>query len=180
MDIPKELNKINNAAISIKTTGRPNTICMADVIRLYNITSSHEPFHLIVLIYDQIDDYKKIKNVVEINMTGSHELLFGHVKLDELKSLDSAVKAIPQKRSPTKEEHTELYKMKAELQQFMYIQLNIKCNSQQSRLQCSFNRFSDFLSMYPERIIEKSAGNIFRGIELIDIRSCKRSFASKE
>ena len=43
------------------------------------------------------------------------------------------------------------------------IHLDIKCNSTQSRLQCSFNRFQQFLESHPTRIIAKSNTHEFRG-----------------
>ena len=43
------------------------------------------------------------------------------------------------------------------------IHLDIKCNSSQSRLQCSFNRFQEFVEQNPKKIIAKSNTNKFRG-----------------
>ena len=56
------------------------------------------------------------------------------------------VKEIPNKRKPTKEEHRIMYELRDKIQKKSnYIKLNIKCNSTQSRVQCSFNKFKLFL-----------------------------------
>jgi hypothetical protein len=43
------------------------------------------------------------------------------------------------------------------------IHLDIKCNSSQSRLQCSFNRFQEFIEKNPKKLVAKSNNNEFRG-----------------
>ena len=66
-------------------------------------------------------------------------------------------KIVPQKRKPTKEEYDKMYELRDAIQPFMgAIHLDIKCNSTQSRLQCSLNRFQEFMQKYPERIVAKS------------------------
>jgi hypothetical protein len=169
MDIPEEHNLISSVNISIKTTCNPKMICMADAMSLYKHTASNASFNLLVIIYAQIDLGKKIAEIVEINLQDSHDLLFGKLGIDELAGLDTLIKKVPQKRSPTTEEHEEIYNMRDKLQKKCYLQLNVKCNSQQSRLQCSFNKFQEFIAMNPERIIYHSRNNIYHDISLTEI-----------
>ena len=57
------------------------------------------------------------------------------------------------------------------------IHLDIKCNSQQSRLQCSFNHFQEFLAKNPDRIIAQSSSGSFRGGSITEeIASGRRTF----
>lgn len=164
-DIPKELTNIN---ISIKTTCSPNTVCMADCLRVYD-----SDCHLIVIQYKQVNTHKHIKDVIQVDLTNARNLLFGDIERSELETLDRLVKQVPQKRKPTKEEHTAMYSYRNMLQKKGgAIQLNIKCNSQQSRLQCSFNKFQLFLQQNPERVIEQTIKNSLTQ----SIHSLRRSF----
>jgi len=53
----------------------------------------------------------------------------------------------------------------------------IKCNSQQSRLQCSFNEFQRFIRENPSKVITKSNTNNFRGGMITsEITSSRRRF----
>jgi hypothetical protein len=142
---------------------------MADAMTLYR----HKSFHMIVIIYEQIYIGKQIKEIIEINLTESHELLFGDLSLSELSELDSLIKKVPQKRSPTNEEHEAMYALRDTLQQKCYLQLNIKCNSQQSRLQCSFNKFQDFIKKCPDRILYHSFNNTYHDVNLTEVLNIK-------
>jgi len=133
-DLPAMYNRRNGVNLSIKTTGS-NTICMGDLLRLYDVVNSGEPIHLIVISYKQIKEYKKITEIIEFDLTSAK--VFGTLTREELVELDQAVKQVPQKRNPTPEEHAHMYSIKKRLQPFSNAGLNIKCNSTQSRLQCS-------------------------------------------
>ncbi len=175
-DLPGEFNRINGCNLSIKTTGNKNSVCMADCLRLYDIVSG-PTIHMVVLQYNQIKEIKRVINIVEIDLTNSRELLFGTLTRKQIESLDSAVKSIPQKRKPTPEEHKNMYNIKKELQKLSgAIRLDIKCNSQQSRLQCSFNKFQSFIENNP-RIIAKSNTHEFHGgLITKEIQSLCRKF----
>ena len=163
-DIPAELNRLDHCDVSIKTSGHPNMVCMADCLRVYDSVSSEKPLHMIVIHYLQEADTKKITSIIEIDLTHSHEALFGSLTRAEIEILDRAVKAIPQKKKPTEEERNSMYAIRDSLQaRSGAIHLDIKCNSTQSRLQCSFNRFQQFLESHPTRIIAKSNTHEFRG-----------------
>lgn len=178
MDLPAALNRINGCDLSIKTTGS-NCVCMADCLRVFDMVSGPK-IHMTVVKYKQVKDIKKVTNIIEIDLTNSRELLFGTLTREQIESLDAVVKAIPQKRKPTPEEHKNMYDIKKKLQKLSgAIHLDIKCNSQQSRLQCSFNKFQLFIENNP-RIIEKSNTNEFRGGSITkEIQSLCRKFKPK-
>ena len=164
IDLPAELNRLDHCDVSIKTSGHPNMVCMADCLRVYDSVSSEKPLHMVVIHYLQEAETKKITSIIEIDLTDSHEALFGSLTRADLETLDRAVKAIPQKKKPTKEEYTAMYAIRDALQKMSgEIHLDIKCNSTQSRLQCSFHRFQQFLESHPMRIIAKSNTHEFRG-----------------
>ena len=183
MDLPAALNHKEAINVSIKTTCSPNSICMADCLRVYDEVSSEKPIHLTVVTYKQNDETKtkKLTNITEVDLTDSVKQLFGTITRDQLEELVKAVKAVPQKRSPTPEEYKNMYEIRDKLQPLSgAIHLDIKCNSQQSRLQCSFNHFQTFLKDHPSRIVAQSATGEFRGGKITEeINSSRRVFKTK-
>lgn len=183
MDLPAIFNRLDGCDISIKTTCHENIVCMADCLRVYDAVSSGEPFHLIVIFYshDDLNKIKKINYIIEIDLTNSRELTFGSLTRFQIEELVQMIKTIPSKRKPTKEEHDNIYSMRNSLQRLSgAIQLNVKCNSSQSRLQCSFNRFKDFIESNPSRVIDKSNNNEFKtGIISPQLSSNRRRFRKK-
>ena len=164
VDIPAEFNRLDHCDVSIKTSCSPHIVCMADCLRVYDSVSSGTPLHMIVIHYIQEASTKKITSIIEIDLTDSCEVLFGSLTRADIETLDRAVKAIPQKKKPTDEERKSIYDIRDSLQkQSRAIHLDIKCNSTQSRLQCSFNRFQQFLESHPTRIVAKSNTHEFRG-----------------
>jgi hypothetical protein len=164
LDLPAALNHLDGVDVSIKTTGTANAVCMGDCLRVFDKVSSGAPLHMTVVTYEQSGDTKRLVSLAEVDLTGSTALLFGTLTREQIRELDAAVKAVPGKRKPTPEEHTRMYSLRNELHLLTSaIHLDIKCNSQQSRLQCSFNRFQDFLRDHPERIIAQSTTGMFRG-----------------
>lgn len=177
MDLPGALNHKDGVDVSIKATGTPNSVCMADCLRVYDEVSSGKPLHLTVVTYKQDDEAntKTLTAVTEVDLTNSVAQLFGTITRAQIEELDRAVKAIPQKRAPTPEERVTIYGIRDRLQPLSgAIHLDIKCNSQQSRLQCSFNRFQTFLKDHPGRIIAQSTTGDFRGGKIIEIISSAR------
>ena len=165
-DLPAEFNRLDKCDLSIKTTGRENSVCMADCLRVFDAVSSGEPFHMVVIYYNQNDanKTKKISTIVEVDLTNSREALFGSLLRSQVEELDTTVKSVPQKRKPTKDERTKMYSLRNSLQGLSEsIHLDIKCNSTQSRLQCSFNRWKKFLVDHKDRIIAASVDHNFRG-----------------
>jgi len=183
IDLPCEFNRLDKCDVSIKTTCNPNTVCMADCLRLFDTVNSIKPIHLTVVQYNQKSvNIKRISSIIEVDLTNSCNLLFGTLLRSQIKQLDDIVKSIPQKRKPTREEHLKMYSLRDELQKYSgAIYFNIKCNSTQSRLQCSFNRFQDFIKNNSLRVISKSDTNEFRGgIISSEIKSCQRVFKDKK
>lgn len=181
-DIPAEFNSLDGVDVSIKTTGNKNCVYMADCLRFYDSLDSD--IHLIVIHYKQNDltKTKVLKSITQLDLKNRRELLFGSLTRDEIERLDSLVKRVPQKRKPTKEEHSEMYTLKKDLQKKSRdIRLDIKCNSQQSRLQCSFNKFETFKEKNSGLILYHSESNAFRGGELTkELVSDRRKFVKKD
>lgn len=166
LDLPAKLNRLDKCDLSIKTSCSQNAVCMADCLRLFDCVNSETPIHMVVIHYDQDDtnNTKKVKSIIEIDLTNSRELLFGTVTRSQIEELDSAVKSVPQKRKPTEEEYKKMYSLRDNLQKYSTaVRFDIKCNRTQSRLQCSFNRFQKFIEKNQTRIVARSNTNEFRG-----------------
>ena len=178
VDIPANLNRLDHCDVSIKASCNPHMVCMADCLRFYDSVCSGNPIHMIVIHYRQLGDIKKITTITEIDLTDSCEALFGSLTRAEIETLDRSVKAVPQKKKPSEEERKTMYDIRDSLQKKSgAIHLDIKCNSTQSRLQCSFNRFQQFLESHPTRIVAKSNTHEFRGGALSpEIVSSRRVF----
>lgn len=181
VDLPSCFNKLDGCDISIKTTGSKNSVAMGDCLRVFDSVSVSSPIHLTVITYKQVEDVKQLTSIVEIDLTNSKDILFGDLKREDIQELDDLVKSIPQKRSPTLEEYVRLYNLRdALLKNTKAIHLDIKCNSQQSRLQCSFNRFQSFLAENPNRIVALSNTHEFRnGTISCELISRRRKFKYK-
>lgn len=181
MDLPSSLNHLDNCDISVKTSCSPNAVCMADCLRIFDAVNIDTQFHMTVIHYTQDDDIKKVSTIIEVDLSNSRELLFGTLTRSQIGELVKAVKAVPQKRKPSDEEYKAMYSIRDALQPMSgAIHLDIKCNSQQSRLQCSFNRFQQFIEQNPNRIIAKSNTNEFRGGMISsEIISKRRVFKKK-
>lgn len=199
MDLPGKFNRLNmNCNISVKTTGSPNMVCMGDCLRVFDAVSSvHDengggdssdgtPLHLTVIQYKQCDEThcKNVTSITEVNLTNSRTELFGTViTRAKLEELDALVKSIPKKREPTNEEKLSMYSLRDALQeQCGAIHLDIKCDSKtQRRLQCSFNQFQKFITNHPERLVDRSETNAFRGgVISSQIVSGRRKFNNKK
>jgi Zn-dependent M32 family carboxypeptidase len=138
---------------------------------------------MIVIHYTQDDtnNTKNVSSIVELDLTNSCELLFGTLTRSQIEELVNAVKSVPQKRKPTKEEYAHMYSLRNTLQELSEaIHFDIKCNSTQSRLQCSFNQFEKFMDKNPTRVVAKSETHEFRGGAISpQIISSRRVFKKK-
>jgi hypothetical protein len=181
MDLPASFNPLDQCDVSIKTSGKANAVCMADCLRVFDAVSTSNPFHLIVIHYKQQGAKKKVSTITEVDLTNSRALLFGSLERTQLLELDKAVKAVPQNRSPTIPERTTLYAIRDALQPLSgALHLDIKCNSTQSRLQCSFNKFQAFIAKNPALIVAKSLTHEFRGGMIsAELTSLRRVFKDK-
>jgi hypothetical protein len=138
---------------------------------------------MVVIHYEQEGEYKKAKTIIEVDLTNSREELFGSLTREQIEELDKAVKSVPQNRRPTKEERDQLFALQSSLQaQSGAIYMNIKIDSKkQRRLQCSFNKFQQFVEKNPQRIIAKSNTHEFRGGAITpEILSGRRVFKTKQ
>jgi hypothetical protein len=164
-DLPAHFNHIGNQSISAKTSGKENRVDMADCLRVFDAVSSGKPKHMVVVHYKQIKNIKKLTNITGVDLTDSHDLLFGTLTRSQIEELDKLVKSVPKGRAPNPQEKNKMNSLRKSLQKLSGgIQLNIKCDSDsQRRLQCSFNKFQKFLEENPERIFEKSNTNEFLG-----------------
>jgi len=182
-DLPAKFNRLDNCDISVKTTGSKNAVCMGDCLRVFDAIGSGKPIHMVVIHYIQDDttNQKKVANIIEIDLTNSRDLLFGTLTRSQIEDLDKAVKSVPQKRKPTEEEYKKMYSIRDSMQELSgAIHLDIKCNSTQSRLQCSFNHFQQFIEKNPSKIIAKSDTNEFRGGSISShLASSRRVFKKK-
>lgn len=186
IDLPAELNHIDGCDVSIKTTGSPNTVGMADALRVYDAICSGKSLHLIVLTYKQnkVTNTKTVREIVEMDITGTTEMineLYKNVTRKDIEELDNAVKSVPQNRKPTAEEHKAMYDIHKKLiGKTGEIYFNIKCDSDQSRLQCSFNKFLKFIEKNPDKIIARTNTNHFRGgLISMELQSPCREFKKK-
>jgi len=183
MDLLAEYNRLDGGDLSAKTTRTPNAVCMADALRLFDAVASGKAFHLVVVLYTQdTPTTKKVKLITQLNLTGCVEPLFGTLTRSQIEELDKQVKSVPQKRNPTKVEYATMYSTRDSLQKSSgAIHLDIKCNSTQSRLQCSFNRFQEFVAKNPTRVVATSTTNEFRGGAISSqIVSSRRTFKKKQ
>lgn len=157
---------------------------MGDCLRVFDAVSKNcNPLHMIVVYYkqDDLNNIKHLKSIVQIELTNSKELLFGSCSRTDIERLDKLIKSVPQRRKPTHIEHKAMYALRDEIAGDGPIHFDIKCNSQQSRLQCSFNKFEKFIKENPDRVICKSTTCDFRGKKIAaEIKSGRRSFASKK
>jgi hypothetical protein len=160
IDLPASLNKVNGVDLSIKTTGNKNSVCMGDALRQFDLLASGTPYHMVVVHYNQVDGIKKLAKIVEVDLTGAK--LFGSLTRAQIEKLDTMVKAVPQKRKPTPEEHTAYYAFHKTLVSGP-LSLAIKCNSSQSRLQVAFVGFEKYLEDNPKRVIAESTTGKFQG-----------------
>lgn len=183
MDLPSTLNRLNGVDLSIKCSSSANAVCMADCLRVFDAVNSGKPLHMTVVFYKQDDarNVKKVVRIVEVDLTGATAALFGSVTRKQIEELDAAVKAVPQRRAPTPEEYARMYALRDTLQPLSKaIHFDIKCNSQQSRLQCSFNRFQAFLEENPSRVIAQGTSQGFHGKTIVEeVASGRRVFKAR-
>jgi hypothetical protein len=92
-DIDADENKIDGCAVSIKTSGGIS-VDMGDARRIYEATGG-DPYHMVVVQYDQDEDHKILKAVLEVDLTGARELLFGDLTYQEISDFHEELKKIP-------------------------------------------------------------------------------------
>ena len=179
-DLPKDLNP-EDFNISCKCSKSPNEVNMADPIRLFDsVNNINDKIHLIIFFWKQDGINKKVTKTYEIDITEKKDLLFGDITKNDLIELRNLVKKVPNNRKPTPEERKEMYDFKKQLHKKKGIlRLDIKCDSQQSRIQCSIHKFTKFVKDNPELVLEYNGGNKFRGEVIPDFQGGSRVFKKK-
>lgn len=176
-DLPADQNP-EGVNVSVKTTGS-NTVFLADAVRFYESLS--EETNMVVIQYKQDHGVKKLTKITELKLRGTQNLLFGQVTKEELVQLSDLIKKVPQKRKPTMAERQLIYELRDSLQQRCgRVHLDVKCNSTQSRLQCSLSGFDKFLSENKDIVVSSDTSPQFRDVTINDtILSGKRVMKSK-
>jgi hypothetical protein len=180
-DVSAEENMLDYVNVSIKTSGT-TSVDMGDARRVFQSVSSGESLTLLVLQYSQEDGaeekeaIKTLRNVLEVDLTGSSELLFAHLTLENITELHEFLKAIPAGKA-TDAIIAEYKKKAGQLNLFSgAIHMRPKVDSHtQRRLQCSFTNINDFCKKYPTRLLSQSTVGLYKGVQLpLQIASCRR------
>jgi hypothetical protein len=175
-DIECTENKFNsNENISIKTSSNNNIDC-GDILRFYNGEFTNK-YTIILLRYIQLDNVKKIKEIIEIDYNEElRNYLFGSITDDKLKEYVDSIKSIPP--GPVSEEIKKTYiKLKNKLQQEynMHINISPKVDSKkQRRVQCSIPKVEQILVTFPHIIISRTSEPIIRNVTITSIINSAR------
>lgn len=178
-DIPDIKNRFNpNENISIKSSGNGNIDC-GDILRFYNYDFKKKNT-IIVVSYEQVEDYKIIKNIYEINYDlKMRDYLFGTISEKELYEYVNLIRKIPKGVSGKEiRKSFDYLSAKIELQRRhkMKIIISPKIDSRgQRRVQFSIPKFVNTIKNF---IVYKSSPfkiNLVRDIEIpLKIKSKKR------
>ena len=156
---------------------------MGDPKNIFTNISGSIPIHLCIILYNQnTQTTKQVAEIIELNLTNTRELLFGIITLDNIIEFEKHIKSIPKNRHPTTQENKTLNILQDILQKKSgVIKFNRKIDSAgQRRLQCSFNKFQNFIINNNNLIIARSNNNIFRGGEITnELISSPRKFNKK-
>ena len=159
-DVPPEKNTVlPGVAISVKTAGG-KSVDMGDILRIWDETDSGNPLHCVVVFYDQKETTKKMKKIMEVNLTSSRALLFGSLTREEVKEYVDYVKGMSKEESATK---NYLTRSRALTGRSGFLGVRPKVDSKQKRVQCSFPDFQKFCDAHPGRVISSSAEPELRG-----------------
>lgn len=167
-DIEAEENKFDPLEnVSIKTSSNNNIDC-GDILRFFNGDFTKK-YTIILIRYTQKDNYKCVKEVLEIAYTQAlRDHLFGTISGEVLQQYVNFVKAIPS--GPVSEDIKKSYKeLKNELQQTCNMAINIspKVDSKsQRRVQCSIPKVDQLLEQFPEIIISRTSEPVVRNVPI--------------
>jgi hypothetical protein len=169
-------NKFNTEEnISIKTTASNNIDC-GDILRFYNGDFTKK-YTIILLRYIQLDNVKKIKEIIEINYNEElRNYLFGTITEDMLKQYVETIKKIPPgKASNTTKNAYKILKNKLQQEYGMHINISPKVDSKnQRRVQCSIPKIDALLELFPQNVISRTCENIIRGTAITAIINSAR------
>jgi hypothetical protein len=153
--------------VSIKTSSNNNIDC-GDILRFFNGDFTKK-YTIILIRYTQKDNYKCVKEILEIAYTSAlRDHLFGTVTQEVLQQYVDFIKAIPS--GPVTEEIKKEYKSrKCELQKTHNMAINIspKVDSKsQRRVQCSIPKVDTLLEQFPEIIISRTSESVVRNVPI--------------
>jgi hypothetical protein len=181
-DVSCSKNKFNpQENISIKTSGNSNIDC-GDIMRFYD-RDDETDITIILVRYEQINNKKKIKEIIEINYSDEmRNILFGSVTTDILNEYVQLIKNIP--NGTVTEAIKKNYKeQKNKIQETYNMKINIspKVDSKkQRRVQCSITKIDKLLEEYPQFIISRTTEPIIRGIHLTSIIDSDKRVRNKK
>ena len=153
--------------VSIKSSSNNNIDC-GDILRFFNGDFTKK-YTIILIRYTQKDNYKCVKEIIEIAYTSAlRDYLFGTACQEVLQQYVDFIKAIP--IGPVTEEIKKEYKMrKCELQKECNMAINIspKVDSKsQRRVQCSIPKVDSLLKQFPEIIISRTSQPVVRNVPI--------------
>lgn len=159
-DIPPEFN--DEIATSVKSSVGDTCDC-GDALRMFH-NSSLPKYHIIRGRFQQVGDKKYLREVDEIDLSNSTELLWGTLTLADVIALDELTKTY---RSGKEDIRKAVHKLKKELNaKSGLMQFRPKMDSKQHRLQCSISKWPLLLAKNPQRIIAHTTDGMFRGNQL--------------
>ena len=177
-DIDYYENKFDpNENVSIKTSSNNNIDC-SDIIRFFNGDFSKK-YTIILIRYVQDDQFKCIKEIIEINYTQSlRDFLFGTITEEILQQYVDMIKSIPygQASAETKQ-HYKMKKNELHKQYNMFINISPKVDSKnQRRVQCSIPKVDELFELFPDIIISRTINPIIRNVMITSkIQSTSRT-----
>ena len=179
-DLPLNLNP-EGFNISCKCSKSLNDVNMGDSIRLFDsVNNKDDKIHIIIFFWKQFNNTKKVIKTYEIDITDKKDLLFGGIIKSELEELRDLVRKIPTKSKPTPEERKVIYELRDKLHEKKgALRLDIKCNSQQSRIQCTIHKFNKFIEENVNLVVNFNETNEFRGKLIPDFEGGARVFKKK-
>ena len=167
-DIPAQFNGGTDA--SVKSSVGDTCDC-GDAIRMWH-NSLLPNYHMIRGRFEQVGTQKHLREVHEVNLSLSTELLWGTLTLDEITKLNELTKSY---RPGNEEIRKAVHVLKKELNaKSGFMQFRPKMDSQQHRLQCSIPKWSRFVTAIPDRVISHTTDGMFRGTQLTIIRESVR------
>lgn len=159
-------NSVEN--ISIKTSGNNNIDC-GDILRFYDENNFNNFYTIILVRYKQIDEYKEIKQILELNYTLElRNYLFGDVPMLELEQYIELIKSIPfGEVSPEIKKKYKEIKKKIQEKYKMNINISPKVDSKkQRRVQCSIKKLDELLTQFPYLILNYSTIPVVRNVPI--------------
>jgi len=153
--------------VSIKTSSNNNIDC-SDILRFFNGDFSKK-YTIILIRYAQDNQFKCIKEIIEINYTQElRNFLFGTITEEILQQYVNMIKAIPHgKASDEIKQHYKMRKNELQQKHNMFINISPKVDSKsQRRVQCSIPKLEEVFELFPAIIISRTNEPIIRNVAI--------------